>query len=99
VPGPFPAGEYGVSIAIDGEALAEQPFATALVWRSDAGGDRILMSGTVELESTDAGYSAVFLDAGLAAVPASCGDQLVLQVTELDDAGSVTIAFPRLSVP
>jgi hypothetical protein len=73
------------------------------VWRhADGGPDQTLWSGSTESSLVDAGmYQAAFLsfDAGAVAVPARCGDLLVLQITSSPDAGEIIEAFANLSIP
>jgi hypothetical protein len=72
-----------------------------LVWRSDAG-DQALYSTTVPTTFSDAGEAEIVFGTTLAAVPAQCGDVLVLQVTPLDNADAgfvVSVAFPALAIP
>jgi hypothetical protein len=102
LPGPLPAGSYAVSIEYYAENPAQLTFATALVWRSDAGSDDRLYATTVPTTFSDAGTALIVFGTSLPAVPAHCGDLLVLQVTPLanPDAGYlVSVAFPTMTIP
>jgi hypothetical protein len=105
LPGPLPSGAYSAFINLGTmDPSTSMQFETALVLRTDGGADRVLFSTTVDLALLDGGpgiYSQPYVgfDAGLGAIPAHCGDLLVLQVTQLSDAGMVFEAFPDLTVP
>ena len=69
------------------------------MWRPDAGPDHVLYTTNVTEGMSDGGYPIIAFSTSLAAVPASCGDLLVLQLTLLSDGGEVFEAFPTMSVP
>jgi hypothetical protein len=83
LPGPIPAGTYAGDTYFAGTSIT-------LVWQPDGGAG-------VTLLSTAASASHLF-DAGLPAVPAHCGDLLVVQLSVLDGGPdlepSLTLAIP-----
>lgn len=80
-------------------------YTVGLLWRTDAGPDTPLYSATLPgtAYDADAGYALFSFSTTLAAVPAHCGDVLVLTALELPvpDGGDVEIfeAYPTMVIP
>lgn len=71
------------------------------MWRTDGGPDQTLYATTLGISDagSDAGEPTIQFGQALAAIPAHCGDLLVLQVTLLADGGFIGLAFPTMSIP
>ncbi len=89
----------------DGINLQGVDYDVGLIWRTDAGPDTTLygamLPGTAY--DADAGYALFSFTTTLGAVPAHCGDILVLAVNELPgpDGGDAELfeAYPTMVIP
>jgi hypothetical protein len=86
------------------ENIQGMDFDVSLIWRTDAGPDDGLYQAVVPetFDDPDAGYALFSFTTALAAVPAQCGDLIVLTVAPLpglDDAGFVYEAYPTMVIP
>jgi hypothetical protein len=88
-----------VLLADYGSQLARLSFQSALVWRSKPGVDKTLYAWDGGSSPDDAGSQHIVYSAQLPAFDAHCGEALVLQVTQTDDAGTVVAAVPHMTIP
>ena len=93
LPGPLPAGRYLISVIGD-EPTADATVHFDLLWRASGAADQPIGQADARADDHDAGLTGGSVGAKIeaAAVPAHCGDSLVLRA-QVVSGGSAYLDF------